>query len=174
MDLAIAGEPLVTSWRNWRKISGRPVALEGRDGRLLAYHAVGPHAPSARRSSRSCARPTIGGALVAHDGRGQPRRPADRDLRPRQRLVPPGGAGHWARWSSRQCFADRRPAVAARPRMRRSRPRRRGLCSRACPRASRRHRTPRGRARVLDEVLDGALRSETTLLQQARRLGTTS
>ena len=46
MDLAIAGEPLGDVVQELARISGRPVVLEGRDGRLLAYHAVGKSAPS--------------------------------------------------------------------------------------------------------------------------------
>ena len=46
MDLAIAGEPLGDVVRELARISGRPVALEGRDGRLLVYHAAGKSAPS--------------------------------------------------------------------------------------------------------------------------------
>ena len=46
MDLAIAGEPLGEVVQELARISGRPVVLEGRDSRLLAYHAVGKSAPS--------------------------------------------------------------------------------------------------------------------------------
>src|SRR3954447_20943205 len=40
MDLAIAGAPLNDVVEELAKISSRPVALEGRDGRFLAYHAL--------------------------------------------------------------------------------------------------------------------------------------
>ena len=46
MDLAIAGSPLVDVVQELARIGGRSVALEGRDGRLLAFHAAGRSAPA--------------------------------------------------------------------------------------------------------------------------------
>jgi purine catabolism regulator len=42
MELAIAGEPLPMIVRTLAELAGHPVALEGRDGRVLSYAAVTP------------------------------------------------------------------------------------------------------------------------------------
>ncbi len=84
MDLAIAGAPLSDVVQELARISRRSVALEGRDGRLLAYHAAGRSAPAhSSVETDPRARSTICGALAAHHVRSQPGGPAHLDLRSR-------------------------------------------------------------------------------------------
>jgi len=73
MDLAIAGEPLGDVVQELARISGRPVALEGRDSRLLTYHAVGKSAPSREmiESALQRDRPIVARWLQAN-GVGEP------------------------------------------------------------------------------------------------------
>src|SRR3954469_24635892 len=172
MDLAIAGEPLSDVVEELAKISGRPVALEGRDGRLLAYHALNPSAatrdtmellisrdrPSVARWLRTTAEaspadpPTatydldstwsrLVAPVIGRDG-----------LLGSVSLIVPRGRG-----SPEDAQITGRGAAACAV-----------VLAREQAAATVRREVE---LRVLDEVLDGALRSETTLLQQARRLG---
>ncbi len=172
MDLAIAGEPLGDIVRELALVSGRSVALEGRDGRLLAYHPVGPAAetrdviePMIQRDRPVVARwlrstveaspadpPTavyeldnVWSRLVA------PVIGRDGLLGSVSLIVPRGRASP----EDAQITASGAAACAV-------------VLAREQAAATVRREVE---LHVLDEVLDGALRSEATLLQQARRLG---
>lgn len=172
MDLAIAGEPLSDIVRELALVSGRSVALEGRDGRLLAYHPVGLAAetregvePMFQRDRPVVARwlrstveaspadpPTslyeldnVWSRLVA------PVIGRDGLLGSVSLIVPRGRASP----EDAQITASGAAACAV-------------VLAREQAAATVRREVE---LHVLDEVLDGALRSEATLLQQARRLG---
>ncbi len=172
MDLAIAGEPLGDIIQELARISGRPVALEGRDGRLLAYHPVGKGAPS-REAVESVVqrdRPTIARWLRT-TAEASPADPptSTYDLDSAwSRLVAPvigrdGLLGSVSLIVPRGRATPEDAQVTARG-------------AAACAVVLAREQAAATVRRevelhVLDEVLDGALRSEATLLQQARRLG---
>jgi purine catabolism regulator len=172
MDLAIAGEPLGDIVRELALIGERPVALEGRDGRLLAYHPAGSAAPD-----RALIEPMIqrDRPLVARWLRSTAEAsPADPPTAIYEldnawsRLVAPvigrdGLLGSVSLIVPRGRATPEDAQITARG-------------SAACAVVLARERAAATVRRevelhVLDEVLDGALRSEATLLQQARRLG---
>jgi len=171
MELAIAGEPLATIISTLNQLSRQAVALEGRDGRLMAFHA---------RPGQST-RDEIGPLLVATSDAvrnwlaitsdASPAEPPtmhlalgpelDRTIAPVigrdgllgcLSLVGPAGV-----WSGDDALLASRGAAACAIVLARE------LASVAARREV--------ELNVLDEVLDGALRNEATLLQQARRLG---
>ena len=172
MDLAIAGEPLGDIVRELARISDRPVALEGRDGRLLAYHASGRSAPP-----REVIEPMI-----------QRDRPiAARWLRSTAEASPadPPTAVYeldntWSRIVApvigRDGLLGSVSLIVPRGRVNPEDAQITARGSAACAVVLAREQAAATVRRevelhVLDEVLDGALRSEATLLQQARRLG---
>jgi purine catabolism regulator len=172
MDLAIAGEPLGDVVQELARISGRPVALEGRDGRLLAYHAVGKSAPSREKIEPMVQRDR---PLVARWLRTTAEAsPADPPTVTYEldsawsRLVAPvigrdGMLGSVSLIVPRGSATPEDAQVTARG-------------AAACAVVLAREQAAATVRReveldVLDEVLDGALRSEATLLQQAKRLG---
>ncbi len=171
MDLAIAGEPLGDVVRELARISGRPVALEGRDGRLLAYHAI-TTAPA-----RDVIEPLLqrDRPIVARwlrtTAEASPADPPTSvyDLnKDWSRLVAPvigrnGLLGSISLIVPRGRATPEDAQITARG-------------SAACAVVLAREQAAATVRRevelhVLDEVLDGALRSEATLLQQGRRLG---
>ena len=172
MDLAIAGEPLAGVIQELARISGRPVLLEGRDGRLLAYHAVGRAAPSREVVETLAARdrPVVARWLRT-TAEASPADPpsATYELNSSwSRMVAPvigrdGLLGSVSLIVPRGRVSPEDAQVTAR-----------GAAACAVVLA-REHAAATVRREVelhvLDEVLDGALRSEATLLQQARRLG---
>lgn len=172
MDLAIAGEPLSDVVEELARISGRPVALEGRDGRLLAYHALNASSPTREAME----------VLIARD------RPAvARWLRTTAEASPadPPTATYdldstWSRLVApvigRDGLLGSVSLIVPRGRGSPEDAQVTGRGAAACAVVLAREQaaaTVRREVelRVLDEVLDGALRSEATLLQQARRLG---
>lgn len=172
MDLAIAGEPLGDVVRELARIGERPVALEGRDGRLLAYHPVGTGAPSREQIEPILQRDR---PLVARWLRTTAEAsPADPPTALYEldnvwsRLVAPvigrdGLLGSVSLIVPRGRGTPEDAQVTARG-------------SAACAVVLAREQAAATVRRevelhVLDEVLDGALRSEATLLQQAKRLG---
>ena len=172
MDLAIAGEPLGDVVQELARISGRPVALEGRDGRLLAYHAVGKSPPNREMIASVLQRDR---ATVARwlrtTAEASPADPptATYELNSTwSRLVAPvigrdGLLGSVSLIVPRGSAAPEDAQVTARG-------------AAACAVVLAREQAAATVRReveldVLDEVLDGALRSEATLLQQAKRLG---
>jgi purine catabolism regulator len=172
MDLAIAGEPLGDVVQELARISGRSVALEGRDGRLLAYHAVGKSAPSRDlvESIIQRERPMVGRWLRT-TAEASPADPptAAYDLDSSwSRLIAPvigrdGLLGSVSLIVPRGRATPEDAQVTARG-------------AAACAVVLAREQAAATVRReveldVLDEVLDGALRSEATLLQQAKRLG---
>ena len=172
MDLAIAGEPLGDVVQELARISGRPVALEGRDGRLLAYHAAGKSSPS-RESVESILqrdRPMVARWLrtTAEASPADPPTATYELDSSWSRLVAPvigrdGLLGSVSLIVPRGRATPEDAQVTARG-------------AAACAVVLAREQAAATVRReveldVLDEVLDGALRSEATLLQQAKRLG---
>ena len=172
MDLAIAGEPLSDVVRELARISGRPVALEGRDGRLLAYHAAGKSPPTreAVESNLERERPLVARWLrtTAEASPADPPTATYELDSSWSRLVAPvigrdGLLGSVSliiprgRGTPEDAQATARGAAACAV-----------VLAREQAAATVRREVE---LHVLDEVLDGALRSEATLLQQARRLG---
>ena len=172
MDLAIAGSPLSEIVQELARISGRPVALEGRDGRLLAYHAAAQAAPTrdALDFMIQRDRPVVGRWLrtTAEASPADPPTSAYELDQTWSRIVAPvigrdGLLGSVSLILPRGRVTPEDAQITAR-----------GAAACAVVLA-REHAAATARREVelhvLDEVLDGALRSETTLLQQARRLG---
>ena len=172
MDLAIAGEPLGDVVRELARISGRSVALEGRDGRLLAYHAAGKAAPN-RETVESIVqrdRPVMARWLrtTAEASPADPPTASYELDSSWSRLVAPvigrdGLLGSVSLIVPRGRATPEDAQVTARG-------------AAACAVVLAREQATATVRRevelhVLDEVLDGALRSEATLLQQAKRLG---
>ncbi len=172
MDLAIAGAPLGEVVQELARISRRPVALEGRDGRLLAYHAAGRSAPaqSVVESVLGRDRPLVARWLRT-TAEASPADPptSTYDLDSSwSRLVAPvigrdGLLGSVSLIVPRGRATPEDAQVTARG-------------AAACAVVLAREQAAATVRRevelhVLDEVLDGALRSETSLLQQGRRLG---
>lgn len=173
-ELAIAGEPLAGVVRALADLSGRAVALEGRDGRLLAYHY---HAGERRGPSRE--------ELAAAVGREHPEvarwlrsaaasSPAD----PPTTTLPLDNG--WERVVApvigREGLLGGVSLIVPRGRVvpEDAQATGRGAAAAAIVLA-REHAAANARREVelnvLDELLDGALRSEATLIQQAKRLG---
>jgi len=172
MELAIAGESLGALVQSLAEQARRAVALEGRDGRLLVYHV-----PSRGRPSLDTARPLLDAgqpdlaAWLHQTAASSPAEPptAAYDLgREWTRVVAPviGRDGLLGRLSLVVPHGGEMPVDGL-------------LTSRgaaACAVVLAREQAAASARReielnVLDEILDGALRSETSLLQQARRLG---
>jgi purine catabolism regulator len=172
MDLAIAGEPLGDIVRELARISGRPVVLEGRDGRLLTYHVPGKAAPErdALATMLQRDRPVVARWLrtTAEASPADPPTSLYELDNSWSRLVAPvigrdGLLGSVSLVVPRGRATPEDAQVTARG-------------SAACAVVLAREQAAATVRRevelhVLDEVLDGALRSEATLLQQARRLG---
>lgn len=172
-ELAIAGEPLPAMVRTLAELSGRPVVLEGRDGRLLAFQPapgesigaddVASGLAQSRAAVLTWYRGVVGGAspadpphavyplneklarvvapIIGRDG-----------LLGSLSLVVPAPAGQ----ATDGVLASRGAAACA------------VVLAREQAAATARREIE---LNVLDEILDGALRSEVTLLQQAKRLG---
>lgn len=171
MELAIAGEPLAGMIRGLADLAQRAVALQGRDGRLLAYHAPAGTAPRAQvEPLLATDQPELARWLhetAAGSAADPPTEtyPLDAAL---TRLVAPvigrgGLLGSLSLIVPRGGDTPEDAAVTARG-------------AEACAVVLAREDAAASARRevelhVLDEVLDGALRSETTLLQQAKRLG---
>jgi PucR family transcriptional regulator, purine catabolism regulatory protein len=171
MELAIAGEPLATIISALNQLSRQAVALEGRDGRLMTFHAR-PGQPT--RNEITPLLVATGDAVrnwLAITSDASPAEPPtmhlalgpelDRTIAPVigrdgllgcLSLIGPAGA-----WSGDDALLASRGAAACAIVLARE------LASVAARREI--------ELNVLDEVLDGALRNEATLLQQARRLG---
>jgi PucR family transcriptional regulator, purine catabolism regulatory protein len=172
MELAIAGESLPVMVQSLADLSQRPVVLESRDGRLLAYHAPSPSDPSREEIAALLeqSRGELGSWLrsTAASSSAEPPTtivPLD-DLR--ERVVAPiiGREGLLGSLSlikpdrgenpEETLFTSRGAAACA------------VVLAREQAAATARRELE---LNVLDEVLDGALRSEVSLLQQAKRLG---
>jgi purine catabolism regulator len=172
MDLAIAGEPLGDVVHELARISGRPVALEGRDGRLLAFHAAGKSPPP-----REVIEPLVqrDRPIVARWLRSTAEAsPAD----PPTALYELDNA--WSRLVAPVIGRDGLlgsvslivPRGSATPEDAQITARGGAACAVVLAREQAAATVRREvELHVLDEVLDGALRSEATLLHQAKRLG---
>jgi purine catabolism regulator len=172
MDLAIAGEPLGDVVQELARISGRPVALEGRDSRLLTYHAVGKSAPSREMIESALQRDRpIAARWLRTTAEASPADPPTATYELNSiwsRLVAPvigrdGLLGSVSLIVPRGSATPEDAQITARG-------------AAACAVVLAREQAAATVRReveldVLDEVLDGALRSEATLLQQAKRLG---
>ncbi len=172
-ELAIAGEPLPAMVRTLAELSGRPVVLEGRDGRLLAFQPapgssitsndVATGLAQTRPAVQAWYRSVVSGASPADPPHAT--YPLDEQW---ARVVAPiiGRDGLLGSLSlvvplaaptgTDAMLASRGAAACA------------VVLAREQAAASARREIE---LNVLDEILDGALRSEVTLLQQAKRLG---
>jgi purine catabolism regulator len=172
MDLAIAGEPLGDVVQELARVSGRPIALEGRDGRLLAYHAMGKSAPDRVKVETTTQRdrPVVARWLrtTAEASPADPPTAAFDLDNAWSRLVAPvigrdGLLGSVSLIVPRGRATPEDAQVTARGA---------AACAVVLAREQAAATVRREvEVHVLDEVLDGALRSEATLLQQAKRLG---
>ncbi|MCO5223611.1 MAG: helix-turn-helix domain-containing protein, partial [Thermomicrobiales bacterium] len=172
-ELAIAGEPLPAMVRTLAELSGRPVVLEGRDGRLLAFQPAPGESITAedvtaglsqtRPAVQAWYRNVVSGASSADPPHAS--YPLDDRW---TRVVSPiiGRDGLLGSLSLVVTSSDITGTDAM-------------LASRgaaACAVVLAREQAAATARReielnVLDEILDGALRSEISLVQQARRLG---
>jgi PucR family transcriptional regulator, purine catabolism regulatory protein len=172
MELAIAGEPLASTVRELAELARRPVALEGRDGRLLAYQTPGGRGPARDRIEPLLAReePDLGRwlrATAASSPADPPTATYHLDRTWSRIVAPVSGRDGWLGSLSlivprgeagpEDALVTSRGAAACAV-----------VLAREQAAASVRREVE---LHVLDEVLDGALRSETTLIQQAKRLG---
>lgn len=172
MELAIAGEPLDRTVRALAELAKRSVVLQGRDGRVLAFHAPATSSPDLERigPSLDASHAELARWLVA-TAVSSPAEPptVTYDLGPRLvRIIAPvigrnGLLGSLSLIAPQRgetpedaLFTSRGAAACA------------VVLARDHAAASARREVE---LHVLDEILDGALRSETTLLQQAKRLG---
>jgi PucR family transcriptional regulator, purine catabolism regulatory protein len=176
MELAIAGEPLATVVRGLSGLAGRPVALEGRDGRLLTYQTTtespGGTVPTLATIEAGLAASYPGvAAWLRSTGTSSP-------IEPPSQLVPVDG--QWERVVAPVIGRDGLlGSVSLIIPIAQGSPEDNVLASHgaaACAVVLAREQAAASVRRevelnVLDEVLDGALRSEVSLLQQARRLG---
>lgn len=172
MELAIAGEPLAGVVRALAELSNRAVILEGRDGRLLAYQVGSGQGPDREAvedlllqdrpqlvrwlrtttTSSAAEPPTTTHALDPQWGR----------------VISPVIGRDGLLGSISLVF----PQVAPSPDDAEATARGAAACAVVLAREQAAATARREvELHVLDEVLDGALRSESTLLQQARRLG---
>ena len=172
MELAIAGEPLAGVVRALAEVSGRAVILEGRDGRLLAYQAAFRQGPAREALELMLRRdrPEVVRWLreTAASSPADPPTAVYPLAEGWSRVVAPvigrdGLLGCISLVTERDRATTEDGQATARGA---------AACSIVLAReqaaASARQEVE---LHVLDEVLDGALRSEATLLQQARRLG---
>ena len=170
MELAIAGESLSVVARTLAELTGRPVVIEGRNGRLLAVDASGALDRDALAPLLERGRPALA-AWLRTTASSSPAEPpstvVDLDEARRRAVAPiigrdgllgflslilPGGNEA----SEDVLLASRGAAACA------------VVLAREGAAAAARQELE---LNVLDELLDGALRSEVSLLQQARRLG---
>jgi purine catabolism regulator len=172
MELAITGEPLPGVVRALADVAGRAVLLEGRDGRLLAYQGEAQQGPGREvlESLLARDRPTVLRwlrATVASSPVDPPTAVFDLD-------------GAWARVAAPVigrdgllgCLSLLVARGAGTPEDAQATARGASACAVVLAREQAAATARREvELHVLDEVLDGALRSEATLLQQARRLG---
>lgn len=171
MELAIAGESLATIISALNQLSRLAVALEGRDGRLLTYFAQLDQPGREEVAPLLEATRDVAWNWLAITSDASPAEPPtmrfalglalDRNVAPvigRDGLLGClsliGSAGSWS--TDDALMASRGAAACAIV-----------LAREYASIAARREIE----LNVLDEVLDGALRNEVTLLQQARRLG---
>lgn len=176
MEHAIAGEPLATVVGDLAALSGRSVALQGRDGRLLTYHPV-----ASERDPLDQVQPIIESLLAeSHTQLALWLRQtaASSPAEPPVTVTPLGedASRTVAPVIGRDGLLGSVSLLMERDR---ESPEDRVLTSRgaaACAVVMAREQAAASVRRdvelnVLDEVLDGALRSEVSLLQQAKRLG---
>ena len=176
MEHAIAGEPLATVISELATLSGRAVALQGRDGSLLTYHPAAVDASSAPPTL-----PVIDSLLAeGHPGLATWLRQtaASSPAEPPVTATSLGDA--WSRTVAPVIGRDGllgsvslvMPKAAGSPEDRVLTSRGAAACAVVMAREQAAASVRRDvELNVLDELLDGALRSEVSLLQQAKRLG---
>jgi purine catabolism regulator len=175
MEAAIAGEPLATVVRTLSELANRPVALEGRDGRLLTYQLAseGPGAEPPLIHVEPDLASSYATVLTWLRSAG-----ASSPAEPPSSVVP---LNHqWVRVVSPVIGRDGllgsvsliAPSEGVIPEDLVLAARGAAACAVVLAREQAAANVRREvELNVLDEVLDGALRSEVSLLQQARRLG---
>jgi purine catabolism regulator len=171
MELAIAGEPLDAIVKATSDLAGHSVVLEGRDGRILGIH---PHAADAiERAAFEMmiqeGREGIAGWLRTSTSRSPAEPPVEIHSLPGtwQRAVAPSIGGDGLLGNVSMIVAGRAPNATEQ-----------GIVSRgaaACAVVLARDYAAMAARReiavnLLDEILDGALRNELTLLQAAKRM----
>ncbi|MGI9253918.1 MAG: PucR family transcriptional regulator, partial [Thermomicrobiales bacterium] len=172
MELAIAGEPLAGVVRALNEVSGRAVVLEGRDGRVLAYQSGAKQGPPRDVLEPLLARerPQVVRWLrsVADGSPAEPPTAIFELNGSWSRVVAPViGRDGLLGCISLLTLLNRTTAEDGQATARGA-----AACSIVLAREQAAATVRREvELNVLDEVLDGALRSEATLLQQARRLG---
>lgn len=176
MEHAIAGEPLATVVSELATLSGRSVALQGRDGRLLTYHPADATGESTVLQ-QAAIEPLLTeshGWLAAWLRQTAASSPAE----PPVAMTPL--SSDWGRTVAPVIGrAGLLGSVSLVMPKEQESPEDRVLTSRgaaACAVVMAREQAAASVRRdvelnVLDELLDGALRSEVSLLQQAKRLG---
>jgi len=172
MEMAIAGDSLQAMVRALAELTSRPVALESRDGRLLAFQpaAGSPLTAEAAEPSLTRSRPAALAWFRSNAGSSSADPPAQ--------IVPLDAA--YARVAAPIIGRDGLlgglslivPAPSGVPADRVAASRAAAACAVVLAREQAAATARREiELDVLDELLDGALRSEVTLLQQAKRLG---
>ena len=171
MELAIAGEPLATIINTLAEVTGQSVALEGRDGKVLTYFSQNGNPAREEIDSLLDATRTVVQNWLSVTSDASPAEPPtmhmalggdlDRTVAP---VIGRDGLlgclsliGPTSAWSGDDGMVTSRGAAACAIVLARE------FASIAARREI--------ELNVLDEVLDGALRNESTLLQQGRRLG---
>jgi purine catabolism regulator len=171
MELAIAGEPLPELARELNELSGRPVAFEGRDGRLLAFQPgeSGLQAAMVDAFLSETRGPVLGWLrTVATSSSAEPPSTTYATRSGWLRIVAPVSGRDGLLGSVSLLVREGEESVEDGV-----------LASRgaaACAVTLTREQAAASARReielnVLDEILDGALRSEVSLLQQIKRLG---
>ncbi|HEU5431441.1 MAG TPA: PucR family transcriptional regulator ligand-binding domain-containing protein, partial [Thermomicrobiales bacterium] len=172
MELAIAGEPLNGLAQELAAVGGRAVLLQGRDGRLLTYHQTGNRGPARDRLEPLLERDR--GDLIRWLRATAASSPADppaatRDLDSSWSRVVAPVIGRDGLLGALSLIVPRGRAT---PEDAQATVHGAAACAVVLAREQAAATVRREvELHVLDEVLDGALRSETTLLQQAHRLG---
>lgn len=174
MELAIAGEPLSVLAQELAQLSDRPVLFESRDGRLLAFQAPSSTAASIdaafAQNLIASTRDTVSSWLrsVASTSLAEPPTATYAAGDTWLRIVAPISGREGLLGSVSLIVQPGEEAIEDSLFVSRG--------AAACAVSLSREQAAAGARReielnVLDEILDGALRSEVSLLQQAQRLG---
>lgn len=173
MEMAIAGESLQAMVRALAELTGRPVALESRDGRLLAFQpAVAGDAPTAEATEPALARSRPAALAWFRSNAGSSSADPPTQIFPLDERYARVAAPIIGRDGLLGGLSLIVPAPSGAPLDRVAASRGAAACAVVLAREQAAATARREiELDVLDELLDGALRSEVTLLQQAKRLG---
>ena len=172
MEMAIAGESLQAMVRALAELSGRPVALESRDGRLLAFQPAGTAAPTGDAIDAALARSRPAALAWFRSNAGSSSADPPTQVIPLDDEYTRVAAPIIGRDGLLGGLSLIVPAPSGLPIDRVAASRGAAACAVVLAREQAAATARREiELDVLDELLDGALRSEVTLLQQAKRLG---